>query len=128
MFRHGYTYSGHAAVAAAALANLAIMEREDLPGVALQLEKDLAETLRPLADHELVEEVRSGTGVLAAVQLRTDLDGSLPARAVRACREVGILTRSLATGALQVSPALTISPEELRELAEGIRAALDALA
>ena len=128
MFRHGYTYSGHAAVAAAALANLGIMEREDLPGAALQLEKDLAEALRPLADHPLVEEVRAGTGVLAAVQLRTDQGGSLPARAVRACREAGILTRALATGALQVSPALTISPAELRELADGIRAALDATA
>jgi adenosylmethionine-8-amino-7-oxononanoate aminotransferase len=127
MFRHGYTYSGHAAVAAAALANLGIMEREDLPGAALQLEKDLAEALRPLADHPLVEEVRAGTGVLAAVQLRTHLGGSLPARAVRACREAGILTRALATGALQVSPALTISPAELRELADGIRAALDAI-
>jgi adenosylmethionine-8-amino-7-oxononanoate aminotransferase len=128
MFRHGYTYSGHATVAAAALANLGIMEREDLPGAALRLEKDLAEALRPLGDHPLVEEVRAGTGVLAAVQLRTDLDGSLPARAVRACREAGILTRALATGALQVSPALTISPAELGELAEGIRAALDAIA
>ncbi len=128
MFRHGYTYSGHATVAAAALANLDIMEREGLPGVALRLEEDLAQALRPLADHPLVEEVRAGTGVLAAVQLRTDLDGSLPARAVRACREAGVLTRALATGALQVSPALTISPAELGELAEGIRTALDAIA
>ena len=31
MWRHGYTYSGHAAVAAAALANIDILEREDLP-------------------------------------------------------------------------------------------------
>lgn len=128
MFRHGYTYSGHATVAAAALANLDIMEREGLPGAALRLEEDLAEALRPLADHPLVEEVRAGTGVLAAVQLRTDPDGSLPARAVRACREAGILTRALATGALQVSPALTISPAELGELAEGMRTALDAIA
>lgn len=128
MFRHGYTYSGHATVAAAALANLDIMEREGLPGAALRLEEDLAEALRPLADHPLVEEVRAGTGVLAAVQLRTDPDGSLPARAVRACREAGVLTRALATGALQVSPALTISPAELGELAEGMRTALDAIA
>ena len=35
MWRHGYTYSGHATVAAAALANLDIMEREDLCGRAL---------------------------------------------------------------------------------------------
>ncbi|HXF71812.1 MAG TPA: aminotransferase class III-fold pyridoxal phosphate-dependent enzyme [Actinomycetota bacterium] len=128
MFRHGYTYSGHAAAAAAALANLAIMEREDLPARALRLEEELAEALAPLAGHELVREVRAGTGVLAAVQLRVDLDGSLPARAVRACREAGILTRALATGALQVSPALTIGEAELRELADGLRAALDSLA
>ena len=31
MWRHGYTYSGHATAAAAALANLDIMERESLP-------------------------------------------------------------------------------------------------
>ena len=32
VFRHGYTYSGHAASAAAAMANLDIIEREDLIG------------------------------------------------------------------------------------------------
>ena len=32
MFRHGYTYSGHAAVAAAAIANLDIMEQRRTPG------------------------------------------------------------------------------------------------
>ena len=31
MWRHGYTYSGHAAVAAAALVNIDILEREGLP-------------------------------------------------------------------------------------------------
>ena len=30
VFRHGYTYSGHAGAAAAAMANLDILEREDL--------------------------------------------------------------------------------------------------
>src|SRR6187200_1642851 len=69
MWRHGYTYSGHAAVAAAALANLDILEREDLCGRALALEGPLVEALGSLSDHELVQEVRGGTGVLAAVQL-----------------------------------------------------------
>ncbi len=41
MWRHGYTYSGHASVAAAALANLAIMDREDLLGRARRMEKVL---------------------------------------------------------------------------------------
>ena len=46
--------------------------------------------LRPLADHELVSEVRAGTGVLAAVQLdpeRLRADAGLVGRVVPACRE-----------------------------------------
>jgi hypothetical protein len=38
------------------------------------------------------------------------------------------MTRSLATGGLQVSPALLIDTSELNELSAGIRAALDSLA
>ena len=68
-WRHGYTYSGHATAAAVALANLDIIEREGLLDEALRLETTLAETLAPLASHEDVVEVRSGTGAVAAVQL-----------------------------------------------------------
>jgi adenosylmethionine-8-amino-7-oxononanoate aminotransferase len=130
MWRHGYTYAGHATVAAVALANLDIMERERLPERALVLETELASALAPLTRHPLVEEVRAGVGVLAAVQPSAAAiaeDPSLPARLVAACREHGIMTRALATGALQVSPALVLRDEDLRELAEGIAAALDAV-
>jgi len=129
MFRHGYTYSGHATVAAAALANLEILEREDLCARALELETALPEALAPLARLELVDEVRGGAGVLAAVQLsRAALaeEPGLPARVVAACRANGVLTRALATGALQISPALVIGAGELAELADGIGAALEA--
>jgi putrescine---pyruvate transaminase len=131
MFRHGYTYSGHASVAAAALANLDILEREGLPKRALQLESDLAEVLSPLAAHPLVEEVRAGTGVLAAVQVRPDAlaeDSGLAPRLVAACRRAGIMTRTLAAGALQISPALVIDEAALAELRDGIRTALDDVA
>jgi putrescine aminotransferase len=130
MFRHGYTYSGHAAVAAAALANLDIVEREGLAKRALQLETDLADALAPLARHHIVEEVRAGTGVLAAVQLRADAleqDPALAGKVVAACRRAGVMTRTLATGALQISPALVIDDEGLAELRDGIAAALDDL-
>ncbi len=128
MWRHGYTYSGHATVAAAALANLDILEREGLIGRARTLELDLAEALRPLAGHDLVTEVRVAEGVLAAVQIdpaRIAGDASLPVRAVAAARGGGVLTRTLATGALHVSPPLVITTEELGELADGLRKALD---
>lgn len=131
MFRHGYTYAGHATVAAAALANLDILEREALPKRALDLETHLAAALAPLAEHPIVEEVRAGTGVVAAVQLDTAAireDATLPNRAVAACRDAGIMTRPLATGALQVSPALVIDDPGLGELHDGLRVALDVVA
>jgi len=129
MWRHGYTYSGHATAAAAALANLDIMERESLPKRALELEGDLAEALAPLAEHPLVGGVRSGTGVLAAVQFAADAleaEPTLPGRVVAASRQSGILTRALGIGALQISPPLVIDAGELNELREGLRSALDA--
>jgi putrescine---pyruvate transaminase len=128
MWRHGYTYSGHAAVAAAALANLDILEGEDLVGRARTLEKELAEALRPLESHDLVSEVRAAEGVLAAVQLDPAViaaDPGLPQRAVAAARRAGVATRALATGALHMSPPLVITTDELRELHDGLGAALD---
>jgi putrescine---pyruvate transaminase len=128
MWRHGYTYSGHATVAAAALANLDVLERERLVARARTLELELADALRPLADHDLVTEVRVAEGVLAAVQIdpaRIAEDVTLPVRAVAAARSAGVMTRSLATGAIHVSPPLVITTEELGELSDGLRKALD---
>jgi putrescine aminotransferase len=128
MWRHGYTYSGHATVAAAALANLDIMEREGLVDRARVLEKELADALLPLGTHELVSEVRVAEGVLAAVQIdpaAIAADPGLPLRVVTAARGAGVATRSLATGAIHISPPLVITTEELRELHDGLRHALD---
>ncbi|MDP9296627.1 MAG: aminotransferase class III-fold pyridoxal phosphate-dependent enzyme [Actinomycetota bacterium] len=131
MWRHGYTYTGHAAVAAAALANLEIIEREKLLARAMELEGELADALAPLSGHELVSEVRAGCGVLAAVQIDPAAlaeDRKLLGRVVPACRRAGIMTRTLATGAIHVSPPLILDAEGLKELAEGIGVALDGLA
>jgi adenosylmethionine-8-amino-7-oxononanoate aminotransferase len=130
MFRHGYTYTGHAAVSAAALANLDVVEREGLLGRAKELEGLLAEALAPLADRSVVSEVRAGTGVLAAVQIDPEAlanDPTLLGRVVPACRRNGIMTRTLATGAIQVSPPLSLSDDEVDELAAGLAGAVDEL-
>jgi adenosylmethionine-8-amino-7-oxononanoate aminotransferase len=130
LWRHGYTYSGHAASSAAALANLDIVEREQLPQRALELETSLAEALAPLEEHELISEVRRGVGVLAAVQLDPAAiadDASLPARFSAAAREHGILSRALGTGALQISPPLILSDAETKELVDGLAGALESL-
>ena len=128
IWRHGYTYSGHATATAAAHANLDIIEREALPGRAKELESEVAAALAPLAAHEIVSEVRSGLGVVAAIQIDPALvagDDGLPDRVCLRARTHGVLTRVLLGGGLQISPALTITRAELDEIAAGIAAALD---
>ena len=131
VWRHGYTYSGHATATAAAHANLDIMEREGLAERALALESELEAALAPLASHGLVGEVRAGLGVVAAVQLAADALAARPAladRVLAAAREHGVLARGLAGGSLQISPALTIDSAGLAELVSGLGAALDDVA
>jgi 4-aminobutyrate aminotransferase-like enzyme len=108
---------------------LDIIEREGLDTRARSLEGPLAAALEPLTKHPLVAEVRVGVGLLAAVQLdpaRVEEQPSLPLRVAAASREAGVITRALAGGGLQISPALVIDEQQIEELAAGVRAGLDA--
>ena len=128
MFRHGYTYSAHPAACAVALANLDLVEREQLVARVAGLEPVLAATLAPLAGHELVGEVRAGTGLLAAVEIAEDARAADPAivqRLVVDIRERGVITRGLRGVALQVSPPFIITEEEIAKIADVFRDALD---
>jgi adenosylmethionine-8-amino-7-oxononanoate aminotransferase len=129
VFRHGYTYSAHPTACAVALANLDLIEREHLVGRVAELEPVLARSLAPLAGHELVEEVRAGTGLLAAVEIaeaaRTD-DPGLGPRLVAGLRERGVITRLLRGMALQISPPFVITEEEIGRIADAFAGALDA--
>ena len=118
IFRHGYTYSGHSTACAAGLKVMEIIEREDLLTRAGALEAEIYEALVPLEDLEVVESVRRGVGALAAIQLVVGDDDTLPARAASACREAGVLTRAVGGGGLQVSPPLTMTAEQVSEMAE----------
>ena len=128
VWRHGYTYSGHATATAAAHANLDILEREELPARARELEGAVTEAFAPLAGRDAIAEIRSGLGVVGAIQLAPELvaeDPNVAERVAVAARPHGILTRALMGGSLQISPALTITRAELDEIAAGIGAALD---
>ena len=125
-FRHGYTYSGHAAACAAAIENLDIIVDEDLLGRVRELEPVLASSLAPLAEHRLVDEVRS-VGLLTAVQLNTD-DLKVLDQVVGRAREHGVLTRGLTGAAIQVSPPFTITEDELATMAGALKNALDDVA
>lgn len=116
-FRHGYTYGGHAGAAAAAMANLDIVERENLLDASKNLESLLHEHFSPLAAHPRVTEVRSGLGAVAAVQL-TDPAEAPPM--VRALRAQGVSGR----GALQISPSFVITEDQVAEMAAAFGRAL----
>lgn len=127
--RHGQTYSGHPSVCAAALANIAILEREGLIPRGQELERDLLDALTPLTDHPLVSEVRGGVGLMAAVAFDPNQlarDSALPEKAYRAIREHGVILRALGRE-IAISPPLTITVEEIGRIADGIRAGLDTL-
>jgi putrescine aminotransferase len=131
VWRHGYTYSGHASAAAAAHANLDIIEREGLVARGLELEQELPAALAPLLGHELVTEIRGGFGAVAAVQIDPVLladDPGLTDRVTLRSRYHGVLTRTLVGGGLQISPPLVITREELDEVASGLAGALDDVA
>ncbi len=131
VWRHGYTYSGHASAAAAAHANLDIIEREGLVARGLELETEIPAALASLGDHELVSEIRAGFGAVAAIQIDPALladDPGLTDRVTLKAREHGVLTRTLVGGGLQISPPLVISRAELDEIASGLAGALDDVA
>src|SRR3954470_4318509 len=130
MLRHGATYAGHPACCAAALSVLDIYEREGIIERGRTLEGPLRDALAPLAAHPAVAEVRSGMGLLAAVQLSEDVLAREPAAVAKlagAAREAGVLIRPL-LGAAAVSPPLVVEPEHLEQIADGFRIGLDRLA
>src|SRR3954471_9088241 len=132
VFGHGYTYTAHPVGAAAALANLDLIEQENLVERAGQMGEILRRRLHEeFADHPLVGEVR-GAGFLAAVEFvasrdpMTAFDPSLAvgARVTHACLARGVITRALpAAHTIAFSPPFVTSEEELEEMVTVARAA-----
>ncbi|HEY5627993.1 MAG TPA: aminotransferase class III-fold pyridoxal phosphate-dependent enzyme, partial [Candidatus Limnocylindrales bacterium] len=113
IFRHGYTYSGHATACAAAMANLDILEREDLVGRVRTLEPVVEREMGRLATSPLVGEVRT-VGLTACVELSAEARAANPGvvdAVVGASRRHGVLTRNVRGVGLHFSPAFVISEE-----------------
>jgi putrescine aminotransferase len=119
-FYHGFTYSGHPVACAVALANLDIIERENLVARAETMGEVLREKLRAaLADHPMVGEIR-GIGLIGAIELtadkRTRKFFEKPGRIGTICRdyciENGLIMRAV-RDSLVFSPPLVISLGEI---------------
>ena len=127
VFRHGYTYSGHTAACAAGLTVMDIIQREGLIQRAKDLEDEIYNALLPLEELEVVAKIRRGVGALAAIQLEVGDDETMPYRAAEVCRSAGVLTRAVGGGALQVSPPLIMTSDQVDEMASLFGAGLRSL-
>ncbi|MEQ9335502.1 aminotransferase [Thalassobaculum sp.] len=131
---HGWTYSAHPVCAAAANANLDIVDREDLTGNARDtggyFQRRLHETFD---DHPMVGEVR-GVGLLAAIEFAPGKDGAsrydpdlkVGPKVAAAALEEGLIARAMPQGdILGFAPPLVITRAEVDEVVELTRRAVD---
>ena len=133
-FGHGYTYSGHPVAAAAALANLDILDRERLVeqaatrGIAMHAQLHAA-----FDEHPLVVEVR-GLGLIGAVEFGAGSEPFDPTlkvgpRVYARCLELGLITRALPSAdTIAFSPPFVVTEAELDEMISIARRAVDEVA
>jgi putrescine aminotransferase len=120
---HPGTYAGHPVSCAAALANLAIIERENLVENAARMGERLHEALeRRVRDLPIVGEVRS-RGLMLAVELVDPArrSGPLDAKLVSSLNQRAWERGAIAVAAgsvLRVAPPLSINAAEVDELAQ----------
>jgi putrescine---pyruvate transaminase len=130
IFRHGYTYSGHSGAAAAGLANIDIIEREQLIERVRTLEPVLDASVRRLAGAPLIGEIRT-VGLTAAVALAPDVlakDPTTPDKVVAAALRHGVATRVLRAHAIHISPPFVIREAQIDAMVDGIGNALEDVA
>jgi len=122
VLRHGYTYSGHAAGCAAALACLDVTESEGLLERATLIGARLAPQLESLRADGLVADVR-GLGALWAVGVP---DGVDPVAVRDRVLEFGVVVRPIAPSTLAICPPLVIGDDDLDAVPAALRTALSA--
>lgn len=132
-FAHGFTYSGHPTATAAALANLNLIEKENLiPRVRDDLGPYFQKKLHEFAGHPSVGEIR-GYGLIGALELlpasgKSGLNPLKPLgiKAAKIAREEGVIIRGI-RDLIAVAPPLIITREEVDFLFAAIRKTLDQL-
>jgi len=136
-FNHGYTYSGHPVACAVALANIDLMERENLPGrVKDDIGPYLAKAYATLADHPLVGVAETCGFVAGLVLVKSKTrgaDGHMPmfpedlavGMKCRAhCFKNGLIMRAVGDRMI-IAPPLTMTHAQIDEMMGLIRTVLD---
>jgi acetylornithine aminotransferase len=114
---HGTTFGGNPVAAAAALAVLDTIEKDDLLGAVAERGDQLAAILAAQAG---VVEV-TGSGLMRGAEL----DGPYATQAVAAAREAGFILNATGPSRLRFVPPLVITADDLDGLAAALPAILD---
>ena len=132
-FAHTLTYSAHPLGAAAAIANLDVIEKEGLISHACTTGEYFQERLHAVfGGHPMVGEVR-GAGLLGAVEFvadrknktRFDPNLGIGQRVVAECRKEGVIVRAMPGGdTMGFSPPLVIIRPEIDDVLERCARAL----
>jgi len=135
-FVHGFTFGGHPVAAAVALANIDVIEREQLCAGVRANEGAFRALLEGLRDIEIVGDVR-GAGYFHAIELVKDretkegFDHEESERLLRGFVSGELFRRGLICRAddrgdpvIQLSPPLTAGPEQFEEIESVLRAVL----
>lgn len=131
-FAHGYTYSGHPAACAVAIANIRLIQSEELvERVRADIGPYLQERWLQLAEHPLVGEARM-VGLMGAIELvrrkepmeRYPKKQAAGTRCRDFCIEEGLVMRAVGDTMI-VAPPFILSHEEADELIDKAVKALD---
>jgi putrescine aminotransferase len=131
-FAHGYTYSGHPASCAVAIANIRALRDEGVIGrVRETIGPYFRERFASLADHPIVGEARS-IGLLGAVEIvkdretreRFDKELGAGVRCRDFCFDNGLVMRAVGDKMI-VCPPLVIEPAQVDELVDKAHRCLD---
>lgn len=130
VFTHGMTYSGHPAAAAAGLANIALMEKEQIPERVRTTGKLFENTLRGLEDLDIVGEVRGSHFMIGiefvkdkATKALFDADLNIGMRIARKAQDKGLVARPLGH-ILILSPTLILTEAQIAEIGGILREAI----
>lgn len=123
VLRHGHTYSGHPAACAAAMAAIAITEREDLLTRAVAVGERFGAGLRGLVDDGLVSEVR-GAGAVFGIGLHA---GTAAFDVREALLTEGVIVRPIGTSTLALCPPLVITDAQIDDCVSALLRVLESL-
>jgi putrescine---pyruvate transaminase len=130
-FTNGFTYSGHPVACAAGLANIALMEREDICGHVRRVGPLLEQRLQGLRDLPIVGDVRGSHFMMCVENVADPSTGepfpeevNIGKRISDHCERLGLIVRPI--GALNIiSPPLILGAAEIEALAAILRRGIE---